>query len=115
MTAVSGQRQRRQSAQRETAPGTTVPGVGGALDRRAGHATPQFEASAKDSRLRGTSLAGCARRLERESGADEVEAVHRNEQNPLGVGGLELYQWVFPLKEFSDMHGGDGGETNTKL
>ena len=33
-------------------------------------------------------------------------------ENPLGSGGMELHQWIFPLKEFQDMHGGTGGETN---
>jgi dihydrofolate reductase len=34
-------------------------------------------------------------------------------ENPLGIGGLELHQWVFPLKEFREMHGDqEGGETN---
>ena len=36
----------------------------------------------------------------------------QNEENPLGVGGMELHEWIFPLKEFKEMHGGEGGETN---
>jgi dihydrofolate reductase len=36
----------------------------------------------------------------------------QDEENPLGVGGLELHEWVFPLAEFRAMHGGAGGETN---
>jgi len=36
----------------------------------------------------------------------------QNLENPLGSGGMELHQWIFPLKEFQDMHGGEGGETN---
>jgi dihydrofolate reductase len=36
----------------------------------------------------------------------------QDEDNPLGVGGPELHEWVFPLKEFREMHGGSGGETN---
>ncbi len=36
----------------------------------------------------------------------------QDEENPLGVGAQELHEWVFPLKEFQEMHGGEGGETN---
>jgi dihydrofolate reductase len=36
----------------------------------------------------------------------------QDEDNPLGVGGLQLHEWVFPLKEFREMHGESGGETN---
>jgi dihydrofolate reductase len=41
-----------------------------------------------------------------------VAGPQQSEENPLGVGGLELHQWVFPLKEFREMHGGEGGESN---
>jgi dihydrofolate reductase len=41
-----------------------------------------------------------------------VAGPRQSEENPIGVGGLELHEWVFPLKEFREMHGGDGGETN---
>jgi dihydrofolate reductase len=37
---------------------------------------------------------------------------HQDEENPLGLGGMELHEWVFPLAEFQEMHGGSGGETN---
>ena len=34
-------------------------------------------------------------------------------ENPLGVGGMQLHEWVFPLAVFREMHGlGEGGETN---
>ena len=33
-------------------------------------------------------------------------------ENPLGVGGLRLHEWVFPLKVWRSMHGMDGGEVN---
>jgi dihydrofolate reductase len=33
-------------------------------------------------------------------------------ENPLGVGGMRLHEWVFPLAAFRKMHGGDGGEVN---
>jgi dihydrofolate reductase len=41
-----------------------------------------------------------------------VAGPDQNQQNPLGVGGLELHQWFFPLKAFREMHGQDGGEVN---
>lgn len=41
-----------------------------------------------------------------------VAGPEQGEANPLGVGGLELHQWFFPLKEFREMHGEQGGETN---
>ena len=31
--------------------------------------------------------------------------------DPLGVGGPELMEWFFPTKTFTEMHGGEGGET----
>lgn len=36
----------------------------------------------------------------------------QSEENPLGIGGMELHEWFFPLKEFREMHGGEGGEVN---
>jgi dihydrofolate reductase len=41
-----------------------------------------------------------------------VAGPDQNEDNPLGVGGMELHQWFLPLKEFREMHGEDGGEVN---
>jgi dihydrofolate reductase len=32
--------------------------------------------------------------------------------NPLGVGGERLHEWVFPLRAWRAMHGLDGGEVN---
>jgi len=32
--------------------------------------------------------------------------------NPLGIGGMRLHQWVFPLKVWREMHGLPGGEVN---
>jgi dihydrofolate reductase len=40
------------------------------------------------------------------AGADQ------DEDNPLGIGGMQLHEWFFPLKEFRESHGGQGGETN---
>jgi dihydrofolate reductase len=41
-----------------------------------------------------------------------VAGKDQSEENPLGVGGMELHEWFFPLKEFKEMHGGQGGEVN---
>lgn len=37
---------------------------------------------------------------------------HQSEDDPLGVGGMELHNWFFPLREFREMHGEQGGEVN---
>jgi dihydrofolate reductase len=34
-------------------------------------------------------------------------------QNPLGVNGPDLMEWVFKTRFFAQMHGGSGGETGT--
>jgi dihydrofolate reductase len=36
---------------------------------------------------------------------------NQDQQNPLGVGGLELMEWFFHTKMWRNMHGQDGGET----
>jgi len=41
-----------------------------------------------------------------------VAGPDQSEENPLGVGGMELHEWFFPLKAFREMHGDQGGETN---
>ena len=41
-----------------------------------------------------------------------VAGPDQSEENPLGVGGMELHQWLFPLKVFREAHGGADGETN---
>jgi dihydrofolate reductase len=41
-----------------------------------------------------------------------VAGPDQSEENPLGVGGMELHQWFFPLKAFREMHGEEGGEVN---
>jgi dihydrofolate reductase len=33
-------------------------------------------------------------------------------ENPLGVGGMRLHEWVFPLRAWRAMHGMPGGEVN---
>lgn len=38
-----------------------------------------------------------------------VAGPNQSLENPLGVGGLDLHQWVFPTRSFRAMHGDDGG------
>jgi dihydrofolate reductase len=33
-------------------------------------------------------------------------------ENPLGIGGMQLHEWAFPLEVFRSMHGFEGGEVN---
>jgi dihydrofolate reductase len=41
-----------------------------------------------------------------------VAGPEQGEDNPLGIGGMELHQWFLPLREFRETHGASGGETN---
>jgi len=41
-----------------------------------------------------------------------VAGPHQSVDDPLGVGGARLHQWVFPLEVFRRMHGMAGGEVN---
>jgi dihydrofolate reductase len=41
-----------------------------------------------------------------------VAGPNQSEQDPLGVGGMDLHQWLFPLKTFREQHGDEGGEVN---
>ena len=41
-----------------------------------------------------------------------VAGPDQSEENPLGVGGMELHEWFFPLKAFREMHGEKGGDVN---
>jgi dihydrofolate reductase len=34
-------------------------------------------------------------------------------ENPLGIGGLALHEWVFPTRTFQRIHGNGGGTTGT--
>jgi dihydrofolate reductase len=36
----------------------------------------------------------------------------QSEQNPFGLGGMQLNEWIFPLKAFREMQGEAGGEVN---
>jgi dihydrofolate reductase len=37
---------------------------------------------------------------------------NQSEENPLGVGGMRLHEWVFPLAAWRSPHGLTGGEVN---
>ncbi len=41
-----------------------------------------------------------------------VAGPNQSVENPLGVGGLALHEWVFPLAAWRRMHGMEGGEVN---
>jgi dihydrofolate reductase len=41
-----------------------------------------------------------------------VAGPDQSEQDPLGVGGMQLHQWLLPLKAFRETHGEEGGEMN---
>ena len=41
-----------------------------------------------------------------------VAGPHQSVDNPLGVGGLRLHEWVFPLAAWRAQHGLEGGEIN---
>jgi dihydrofolate reductase len=36
----------------------------------------------------------------------------QSEKDPLGIGGLQLHEWVLSLKAFRERHGEEGGEVN---
>lgn len=39
-----------------------------------------------------------------------VAGPNQSVENPLGVGGMRLHEWVFPLAPWREMHGLEGGE-----
>jgi dihydrofolate reductase len=41
-----------------------------------------------------------------------VAGPRQSEKDPLGVGGMRLHQWVFPLRAWRAMHDLEGGEVN---
>lgn len=41
-----------------------------------------------------------------------IAGPRQSKENPLGVGGKRLHEWVFPLAAFRAMHGEEGGEIN---
>ena len=41
-----------------------------------------------------------------------VAGPHQSEENPLGVGGMVLHEWLFKLEGWRKQEGQEGGETN---
>ncbi len=41
-----------------------------------------------------------------------VAGPDQSEQNPLGVGGMALHEWIFELGAWREQHGEEGGEVN---
>jgi dihydrofolate reductase len=41
-----------------------------------------------------------------------VAGPEQSEENPFGIGGMRLNEWLFPLKAFREMQGEEGGEVN---
>src|SRR6478672_9552755 len=41
-----------------------------------------------------------------------VAGPKQSKQQPLGIGGERLHEWVFPLAFWRAMHGAEGGEVN---
>jgi dihydrofolate reductase len=41
-----------------------------------------------------------------------VAGPNQSVDNPLGIGGMRLHQWAFPLAAWRSMHGLEGGEAN---
>jgi len=41
-----------------------------------------------------------------------VAGPNQSVENPLGIGGMRLHEWVFPLSVWRSMHGLQGGDVN---
>jgi dihydrofolate reductase len=41
-----------------------------------------------------------------------VAGPDQSAEDPLGVGGMRLHEWIFPLAPWREDHGEQGGETN---
>ncbi len=41
-----------------------------------------------------------------------VAGPNQSEENPLGEGGEQLHEWIFPLAAWREPHGREGGKTN---
>src|ERR1700674_5190599 len=41
-----------------------------------------------------------------------VAGANQSVDNPLGIGGMRLHEWVFPLKAWREMQGLEGGDIN---
>lgn len=41
-----------------------------------------------------------------------VAGPSQSEENPIGIGGMQLHEWLFPLAYFREIRGEQGGEAN---
>jgi dihydrofolate reductase len=41
-----------------------------------------------------------------------VAGPSQSEEDPIGIGGMQLHEWLFPLAIFREIHGEEGGEAN---
>ena len=41
-----------------------------------------------------------------------VAAPEQSAENPFGIGGMQLHEWLFPLRAFREIEGEEGGEVN---
>jgi dihydrofolate reductase len=41
-----------------------------------------------------------------------VAGPNQSEENPIGIAGMQLHEWLFPLAVFREIHGEEGGEVN---
>jgi dihydrofolate reductase len=41
-----------------------------------------------------------------------VAGPEQSKENPIGIGGMQLHDWLFPLAAFHKLHGTGGGEVN---
>ena len=41
-----------------------------------------------------------------------VAGPHQSVNNPLGIGGMRLHEWIFPLAAWRASNGSEGGEIN---
>jgi dihydrofolate reductase len=41
-----------------------------------------------------------------------VAGPNQSESDPLGIGGMQLHEWLVSLKAFRETHGADGGDVN---
>ena len=41
-----------------------------------------------------------------------VAGPSQSEKNPIGIGGMQLHEWLFPLASFREIRGEQGGEVN---
>jgi hypothetical protein len=43
-----------------------------------------------------------------------VAGPDQSERDSLGIGGMQLHQWLLPLKAFRERHGEESGEVNAR-